>query len=63
MLDTIFSYRFHFGLQANVFRKVRHVHNFLKTHLLGAGSAGAKKVCFEDLSKGIVLEVRNETCS
>ena len=34
-----------------------------KIHLSGAGSAGARKVCFEDLSKDIFLEVQNEKCS
>ena len=29
-------------------------------HLVGAGSAGAKKMCLEDLSKDMFLEVRNE---
>ena len=43
--------------QENVYKKVR------KIHLFGAGSAGAKKVCFEDLSIDIFLEVQNETCS
>ena len=43
--------------QEHVFNKVR------KRNLLGAGSAGAQKVCFEDLSKDIFLEVQNETCS
>ena len=57
LADTIFNYRFHFGLQENVFKKIR------KIHIFGAGSAGAKKVCFEDLSKDIFLEVQNETCS
>ena len=36
--------------QENVFKKVR------KIHLLGPGSTGAKKVCFEDLSKDIFLK-------
>ena len=43
--------------QENVFNKVREINMF------GAGSAGAKKVCFEDLSIDIFLEVQNETCS
>ena len=41
----------------NVFRQV------WKMHLFAAGSAGAKKVCFQDLNKDIFLEVQNETCS
>ena len=57
LVDTIFNYIFHFGLQGNVFKTVR------KIHLLDAGSAGAQKVCFEDLNKAIFLEVQNETCS
>jgi len=32
-------------------------------HLLGAGFAGAKKVCFEGLRKDIFLKVQNETHS
>ena len=43
--------------QENVFKQIR------KIHLVGAGSAGAKKVCFEDSSKDMLLEVQNETCS
>ena len=36
--------------QEHVFKKVR------KIHLFGAGSAGAQKVCFEDLSKDVFLK-------
>jgi len=43
--------------QEHVFKQVR------KMHLLGAGFASAKKVCFEDLSKDMFLEVQNETRS
>ncbi len=43
--------------QENVYKQVG------KIHMFGAGSAGAKKVCFEDLSIDIFLEVQNETCS
>ena len=56
-VDIIFNYMFHFDFQANVFRKVR------KIHLSGASSAGARKMCFEDFSKDMFLEVQNETCS
>ena len=38
--------------QENVFKQVR------KIHLFGAGSAGAKKMCCEDLSKAMFLEVQ-----
>ena len=37
-------------VQENVFKQVR------KINLFGAGSAGAEKVCFEDLSKDIFLK-------
>ena len=57
LVDTIFNYRFHFGLQEHVFEQIQ------KIHLFGAGSAGAKKVFFEDLSIYIFLEVQNEPCS
>jgi len=30
--------------------------------VVGAGSAGAKNVCFEGLNKDIFLEVQNEKC-
>ena len=43
--------------QGNAFRKVREI------HLLDAGSAGAKKVCFEDLPKDMLLKVQNKRCS
>ena len=36
--------------QEHVFRKV------FKTYLVGAGEAGAKKVCFPDFSKDIFLK-------
>jgi len=57
LVGTIFNYMFHVGLQEHVFKTVR------KIHLLGTGSAGAKKVCFEDLSKDVFLEVQNKKCS
>ena len=56
-VDTMFNYIFHFGLQEHIFNKVREM------RLSGAGSSGAKKVCFEDLSKDMFLEVQNEKCS
>ncbi len=34
-----------------------------KIHLSGTGSAGARKVLFEDLTKDMFLEVPNETCN
>ena len=35
----------------------------VKHDVFNTGFAGAKKVCFEDLSKDMFLEVQNETCS
>jgi len=43
--------------QENVFRQVG------KIHLSGAGSAGARNVCFDDLNKDMSLEVQTETSS
>ena len=40
--------------QENVFRKVREI------HLFGPGSAGARKVCFEDLNKGVFLKSKTK---
>jgi len=57
LVDTIFNYSFHFGPPENVFKQIP------KIHLFGAGSAGAKKMCFEDLNTEMFLEVQNETCS
>ena len=45
-VDIIFNYIFHFGLQENACRKVRNTH-------LCSGTAGARKVCFEDLNNDI----------
>ena len=42
------------GFQENALRKVR------KIHLWGVGSTGAKKVCFEDLSKDMFLKSKME---
>ena len=48
LMGTIFNYRFHVGLQENLFRKDR------KIYLFGAGSVGAKRC---------VLRTEIKTCS
>ena len=47
LVDTIFNYILNFDFQGHVFRKV------FKTHPLGAGGAGAKKMYVLDRSKDI----------
>ena len=58
LVDTIVNYIFHFGLPGKC------LWNSIGIHLFGDGSVGAKtNVCFEELSKDMFLEVRNEKCS
>ena len=51
LVDTMFNYRFHFGLPGKC----------LQTS--PGNTPFWRRVCFEDLSKDILLEVQNETCS
>jgi len=62
LVNTIFNYSFHFGLPGICLWQSIEKYTFQKTKW-GAGSSSAKKVCFEDMSKDIFLEVQNEKCS